>query len=295
VSRLGAATGAGLASLLAPALARAAPPTGGIGLPVDASADGWRIDRLLEITNYLAGALAVVALAWMLYAVLVHGRRRQAAYTHGTRRREIAVPLAIAAVVFLVVDGNLFVTSTRDLSSTFGAARAAATEPGAVRVEVNARQWAWEVRYAGLDGVFATDDDVVLMNELWAPVGKPVVVELAATDVIHSFNLPSFRVKTDAVPGRVNTTWFRPRVLGDYEIACAQFCGAGHYKMRGLVHVVPDKAFRALVADRSRDAARMHAEAARARAEAPPRDAAWPAWRHRRPPGSGGWPWGAGG
>ena len=73
--------------------------------------------------------------------------------------------------------------------------------PDAVRIEVNAHQWAWDARYAGPDGKFNTKDDIVTLNDIRVPVDTPVLLQLASTDVIHSFYLPNFRVKQDAVPG----------------------------------------------------------------------------------------------
>ena len=70
-----------------------------------------------------------------------------------------------------------------------------------MRIEINAHQWAWDARYAGPDGKFNTEDDIVTLNDIRVPVGAPVILQLASTDVIHSFYLPNFRVKQDAVPG----------------------------------------------------------------------------------------------
>src|SRR4029078_11238312 len=101
----------------------------------------------------------------------------------------------------------------------------------AVRVEINAQRWAWNIRYAGLDGRFATDDDLVSLGDLRLPVDRPVIIERGASDVVHALSLPSFRVKLDAVPGRIHRTWFRPRSTGTFEIACAQRCAVAHPRM----------------------------------------------------------------
>ncbi len=81
-------------------------------------------------------------------------------------------------------------------------------------------------------------DDLTTQNQLVLPEGRPVRVLLRSMDVIHSFFLPNFRVKQDAMPGMTSETWFIPQKAGDYEIACAEHCGLGHYRMRGQVHVV---------------------------------------------------------
>jgi cytochrome c oxidase subunit II len=128
----------------------------------------------------------------------------------------------------------------------------------AQRVDVTARQFLWYVRYPGPDGRFGRRDpkfvsagnplgldpsdpagktNVVAVNELHLIAGRPVAIRLSAVDVIHSFFLPNFRVKQDAVPGRTVEIWFTPGRSGTYQIACAQLCGIGHYTMRGNVTV----------------------------------------------------------
>jgi len=86
----------------------------------------------------------------------------------------------------------------------------------------------------------AGKDDITTINQLHVPVGKPVIVRLSSKDVIHSFFLPVMRVKQDVIPGQVVPVWFQAREAGNFEIACAQLCGLGHYRMRGFFIV--DKA-----------------------------------------------------
>ena len=95
----------------------------------------------------------------------------------------------------------------------------------------------------------AAKDDVTTLNQLYLPVNRPIIVRLRSKDVIHSFGVPEFRVKQDAVPGLTIPIWFVPNVTTaemrtrtgnpefQYEIACAQLCGLGHYRMRGFVTV----------------------------------------------------------
>ena len=125
-------------------------------------------------------------------------------------------------------------------------------ENEATVVRVVAEQFAWNVHYPGADGVFGrTDirlvspdnplgldrdeatgkDDVVVNGRLNLPIGKPVIVFLSSKDVIHSFGLPQMRVKQDAIPGIVQPVWFTPTKTGEWDIACSQLCGLGHYRM----------------------------------------------------------------
>jgi cytochrome c oxidase subunit 2 len=77
------------------------------------------------------------------------------------------------------------------------------------------------------------------------PVNRPAIVQLSTKDVIHSFGVHPFRVKQDAIPGLVIPVWFTPTVAGDYEIACSQLCGLGHYRMRGFITIQNDADFQA--------------------------------------------------
>ena len=87
------------------------------------------------------------------------------------------------------------------------------------------------------------DDDIVLVGEVFAPVNRPVLLRLRSTDVIHSFFVPNFRVKQDAVPGMTPEVLFVPTREGIFEIACTELCGLGHYRMQGLFHVVSEAEF----------------------------------------------------
>ncbi len=259
-------------------------------LPADASAEGWRIDHILHVTHVAVIVLGLVAIGWLGVSLVRDHRGRTSRYTHGTSRREKAVPLALAALVFFCVDGYLLFRSHSDLRGSILRANDMLEHPGVVRVQIGARQWAWDIRYPGADNHFDTEDDFYTVSQLVIPVGRPVVFELGSGDVIHSLYLPNFRVKQDAVPGRVLRGWFQAKTLGQYDIACAQHCGVHHYQMGGKVRVLSNEAFEAWRAAMSLDGKRMTAEAERARADteaqesdadveaepAPSRDWAWP-------------------
>jgi cytochrome c oxidase subunit 2 len=236
LSGLGAlAVGLGFA-----AVAWAAPQgESGLGLPRDVSAEGHRIDWLITVTNWLTGGLFVFMASWLLISALKHNTKNHVAkYDHGDSRASMYKVLGMASAVFFVVDGNLFVNSTTDLETTFHAFAEIEKNPETVRVEINAHQWAWDTRQAGPDGKFNTKDDIVLLNDLKVPVDTPIIFEVSSTDVLHAFNLPNFRSKVDAVPGQVNRMWVKAKQTGEFEIGCAQHCGANHYKMRGIITVL---------------------------------------------------------
>jgi len=223
-------------------------PESGFGLPRDVSLEGWRIDWLIQVTTLFVGLLFIIMCMWMLYACVVHNEDHEAEYDHGDGKHHVLLALTLSSLIFFVVDGNLFYNSVVDVEEAFWNMERAETHPDAVRIEINARQWAWEARYSGMDGEFGTPyahspDDIVVLNHIRVPVGVPVILELAAVDVIHSFYLPNFRTKIDAVPGLINKLWFQATETGDFDIGCAQHCGTHHYKMKGMLSVLPQEEY----------------------------------------------------
>jgi len=109
--------------------------------------------------------------------------------------------------------------------------------PSDFNVIVTAKQFNWEIAYPGPDGKLETEDDVILDNDLHVPVNKTVRIALRSRDVIHSFFVPSFRLKQDAVPGRNIPVWFKALKTGKFELPCAELCGFGHSGMKGWVFV----------------------------------------------------------
>ena len=204
-------------------------------VPRDASLDGHLVDEAigyLTLTTGIAFVALVVVLAVTLLFFRERAKRRHAYYTHGDRARDHVLTFGVALIIFVAVDVTLAVRASRDLSSTFW--RYPEREPEALQVEVMARQWSWTFRTAGPDARFGTPDDVVTLNVLNVPVGRPVYLKLRSKDVIHSLYLPNFRTKIDAIPGTTTRLWFQATEPGSYEIGCAQHCGVSHYKMRGL-------------------------------------------------------------
>ena len=251
-----------VAALLLPLLGHAAPAelTAGNGwsLPEDVSAEGWRIDHLLKSTMFFVVLLFAAMTLWIGIAMVKHGKDHKADYDHGNGKSQVTFALIMSAVIFFVVDGNLFVNSTWDTTVAFWNFAKAEGEAKRVRVEVNARQWAWDIRYAGPDGTFNTEDDIVTLNDLRIPEGAPVIIELTSSDVLHSIYLPHLRQKIDAVPGTVNHLWFEAKKAGRYEIACAQHCGMAHYKMAGVVTVMPQDEYAEWAARATANAARAY-------------------------------------
>ena len=245
MKRLAQLAGA-LATLALARLAVAAPqPEPGYFYPRDVSEEGHRIDWLINVTGIFTGILFLIMVAWMAIAMVKHGRKHKAEFDHGTGKKQVTVALGLSSVIFFVVDGNLFVNSIIDLDEAFWNFGKAESHPDAVRIEINAHQWAWDARYAGPDGKFNTQDDIVTLNDIRIPKGVPIIFHLAAVDVIHSFYLPNLRQKMDAVPGNVTYLWFTAKETGEFDIACAQHCGVHHYKMKGKLTILEPDAYKA--------------------------------------------------
>ncbi len=118
-------------------------------------------------------------------------------------------------------------------------------------VRIIAQQWAWTFVHPGLDGKLGTPDDIRIVDELHVEKGKTYHYELASRDVVHSFSVPAFRLKQDAVPGRVITGWFKPTMTGAFDIQCAEICGIGHALMPARLFVEDHDSHEAWVKEHS--------------------------------------------
>jgi len=105
------------------------------------------------------------------------------------------------------------------------------------RVRIVGQQWAWTFVHAGPDGQLDTADDITRIDELHVKENTVYHFELLSKDVIHSFSVPVFRLKQDAVPGRVITGWFKPTKTGQFDIQCAEMCGLGHGVMAARIQI----------------------------------------------------------
>ncbi len=209
--------------------------------PEDISRWGGAVDDLFWLAVYLTGVAFLLVLAILGWCMVRYRARpgHRAVHTHGDGRPHLILTGAVAATVFCGLDLQLETRSARYFEHLLGNFPRGAE---VVRIEVQAEQFAWNFRYAGLDDRFGTDDDLV-DTVLRVPTGRPVVVALTSKDVIHSFFLPNVRIKQDAVPGLVTTVWFEVRKAGDYEVACAELCGNGHTRMRSFLKVLTPEAF----------------------------------------------------
>jgi cytochrome c oxidase subunit 2 len=204
-------------------------------LPEGVSTYSGRIDDLFRLILWITGVIFVFVEVLLLVFLFRYRHRegRRAHYTHGSNRLEVI--WTIVPAVICVVLALLSRATWADIKQHM--------PKDAIQIEITGEQFAWNIRYAGTDNKFDTADDVLSLNQLHFPVGKPVVVTLLSKDVIHSFFLPEFRVKQDAVPGLSTRIWFEGTRTGHWEIACAELCGLGHYRMKGFVTVETPEEF----------------------------------------------------
>jgi cytochrome c oxidase subunit 2 len=199
-------------------------------LPENVSTYGRDIDWLFHLIYWITGITAILVFAAMLAFLVMYRDRpgRRARYTHGNTTLEI---------VWTVVPSLILVILTFLSAPAWSKIKMQSPPPSDFVVQVTAKQFNWQITYPGADGKFGTADDKTLLDEMHVPANKVVHVHLRSQDVIHSFFVPQFRMKQDAVPGREIIQWFEATKPGKYELPCAELCGFGHSGMRGWVYV----------------------------------------------------------
>jgi cytochrome c oxidase subunit 2 len=223
-------------------------------LPAAASSIAPLLDGVLYSVHAHMLMIFVLWLAVYVYALV---RFRKGA--HPEPRQQGVGGLWPAIAIGLVIAGDVVILAALALPAWAERNAPPSSRVPPVEVKVTAEQFAWNIHYAGPDGVFgrtqatlinatnpvgidrndpAAKDDLGLLNVLTIPVDRTVIVHLTSRDVVHSFTLNEMRVKQDATPGMVARVWFTPITTGQWDIACSQLCGLGHYRMRGEYRVV---------------------------------------------------------
>ncbi|MDA1095687.1 MAG: cytochrome C oxidase subunit II [Chloroflexi bacterium] len=201
-----------------------------------ASSYAQDIDGLIVLIAVLSGfwfLVAEVAFFWLIFRYRAKPGKKSRYITGREEhlKRWISFPHALVLVcdVFIIVASvNVWQTVKMQL-------------PEADRVvRITGQQWAWTFQHPGQDGELDTDDDITVVDELHVEVGKTYHFLLESRDVIHSFSVPVFRLKQDALPGRSITGWFRPIVEGEFDIQCAEICGIGHGVMAARITIADE-------------------------------------------------------
>jgi len=109
--------------------------------------------------------------------------------------------------------------------------------PADATIRVIGQQWSWRFVHPGPDGQLNTPDDIETVDDLHVKKDITYHYQLESVDVLHSFSVPVFRMKHDAIPGRVGVGWFRATKTGSYDFQCAEMCGIGHGIMRARITI----------------------------------------------------------
>ncbi len=220
--------------------------------PIAREIQWFHDDLLMPIIT----AISLLVLALLFYVIWKFNEKANPTPSKTTHNTLVEVAWTIIPVLILVV---IAIPSFRLLTNEL------TIPPADVTVKVTASQWHWAYEYPKDQGGFSFDSymkadneikpengDVRLLsvdNEAVVPVNKTVVLQVTAVDVIHSFTIPSFGIRIDAVPGRLNETWFKAEREGVYYGQCSKICGKDHAFMPIVFRVVSDEKYQAWLAD----------------------------------------------
>lgn len=205
----------------------------GTFMPEQGTEIAKQVDNLYGFLLVVSFISCAILIGGMIYFAVKYKRKtandKTAYITHDTRLEVLwsVIPL----IIFLFVFGWGWVIY-HDMR---------AMPKDALEINVSGKQWAWTVEYK--NGVKST--------ELVVPVHKDVKIILSSEDVIHSFFVPSFRIKQDAVPGRYTALWFRAEKLGEFHVFCTEYCGTSHSGMITKLKVVTQEEFDKWLIDES--------------------------------------------
>jgi cytochrome c oxidase subunit 2 len=236
----------------------------GIGQPAD-----WQIgpqgpvtevaDDIVGFHTYLLVVISLITafvLALLVYVMLRFNARANPVPSRTTHNTLIEVAWTLIPVLILL---SIAIPSFKYLFFQLNIPKAD------LIVKATGKQWFWSYTYPDakfeFDSIMLTDKErkakldkdpkadvprlLSVDNELVVPVNKTVVVQVTGADVIHAFAVPSFGIKIDAIPGRLNETWFKARNEGVYHGQCSELCGKDHAFMPITVRVVSEQAFTA--------------------------------------------------
>lgn len=183
-----------------------------------------KVDNVMLYIVGISFLLLLIVTASMIYFVIRYNRKKNpfAAQIEGNK---------VIEIIWIVVPVILVLTMFFYSYGVFKEARI--VPPDALNVKVEAKMWAWKFYY----------DNGKVTDTLFIPVNRPVKFTIVSTDVNHSFYIPAFRIKEDAVPGRENYMVVHPKEIGSFDIACAEYCGLNHSLMYTKVYVVPEQEF----------------------------------------------------
>jgi cytochrome c oxidase, subunit II len=195
-----------------------------------------RISSLWWYMFSVSAVIWVLVLIFLGYALQKARRQRDDAPSEAQKDRTMKKAVVIAtAITVLILIVNLV------YSVTTGSAMAALPRKDALRIDVEGKQWWWQVTYEDP----TPGNQIVTANEIHVPVGEPIQIIGTSHDVIHSFWAPNLFGKKDLIPGHTTATWFQADTAGVYRGQCAEFCGYQHAKMAVIIVAEPRSKFEA--------------------------------------------------
>ena len=226
-------------------------PAWGLWWPENVSTYGGSIDALFNLIAVMVLITFVgteVILAWVALKYSSPRLAGNSTFTHGSHKLEMWWTAIPAVLLLVIAFSQMGAWKKVKFESGFP------NEEGGYSIEnpiaeVWASQFDWRMRYPDENGDMNGLGAFERPFELVVPVNTPVVFNLRSRDVLHSFFVPDFRLKQDAVPGMTIPVWFECTEVGTYDLICAELCGWGHYKMAGRIHVLPQDEFDQWLAD----------------------------------------------
>ena len=216
----------------------------------DVASNWGSMDDTITLTFWIGGGVFILVCLFMVYCVFKYSYKegRKAEYKPEDKKLErILTWSTTLGVAALLAPGLIVWNQFINVPSN------------AIHVDVMAWQWNWQYRLPGKDGKLGTtsianisdnnpfginlddpygkDDILIQSDKLNLKNNRPVKILLRSVDVLQNWYVPQFRAKMDAVPGTITYYWFEPNKIGEYEVLCAEYCGVGHYGMRGRVEV----------------------------------------------------------
>lgn len=252
-----------------------------IGLTELASKHGDKVDHMLEVVHWFMIALFVGWTAFFFYVIVRFNRRAnpKASYSGVTSHFTTHLEALVVIVEVVLLLGFAFPLWAQRVDVDKGPS---AEDTDVLRIRAVGQTFIWNFHYAGEDTRFGlirpdridainpvgivkedinAEDDFVVPGELVLPVGRTVVVQVTSKDVIHNLALVPMRAQQDAIPGMELPMWFVPTKTGEWDIVCAQLCGAGHATMKAKLTVLSQEDFDVWFEEKAAMAAAQNAPA----------------------------------
>lgn len=199
----------------------------------EASSSAADVDFVINLIVYIVGAWLILAEGILFYFIFKYRHKDgvKAQYITGEKHEEmrwIHIPhnLVLVFDVIIVVFAIKVFYEVKQYQP-----------PADETVRIIGQQWSWRFVHPGLDKVLGTADDIETVDEFHVKKDTTYHFQLESIDVLHSLSVPAFRLKQDAIPGRIITGWFKPTRIGEYDFQCAEICGIGHGIMKSRVFV----------------------------------------------------------